>query len=591
MKIQKKMLIFISLILAVLISTTAIYLNLQDQTTEQSVGKFELLLNSEKASQITNVHVSEAKRSIQYTYNNESYKVQYPEGNYLVEKDILQKLEKADGEVNFTNKVEQGVIDKVLESLLPISILLAVGVIAMKQMSKPNTLVYVEKEQTTFKDLAGYPYVKEEIQEAVHYLNNATEYARFTTKPLKGLLMEGPPGNGKTLFAKAIAGESNTPFFQISASDIEDKYVGSGSKKIENIFKEVRKKVKESGKAILFIDELDAIGSKRENRSVQETNQTINKLLTELDGFEKETNILVIGATNLASNLDTALTRSGRFDRIINVPKPNLNDRKEIIELYLRKKGEVVDPELFEENYAYTLAQQTEGMCNADLDKLINVEASILAYKQEKSVIDRECLREAFTKMVAGLKTDHKVRQEDRELIAYHEAGHAVAQILTNPEGYKSVAYITITPHGQSLGHVVPVSEDRVLLKKSDLENELKVLLAGRAVEDIILEGDYTTGAAQDLQQANKKLLSYVTKYGMSEDVENLFIEQVDENNAIVQQELRSIRGRLYNDTKTMIKENWNLIESITNELLIKETIDQPRLKEICDQYNNIVAV
>lgn len=543
-----------------------------------SITEFVQQMEDGNPEKIKKIFVSEDSQVFTYTVKGEKHTVDYPYNFLTQNEDFMNSLVKNKVKIEF--KANTLLAFTTFMQTAFTFLLLGFILYMFRSMFSGSftTIEEVKNEKVTFKDIAGYHYVKEELKEIVDFLHNASNYEKYTNKLPKGILLEGPPGNGKTLFAKAIAGESNTPFFHFSASDIEDKYVGSGAQKLDRIFKIIKKRAKESGKAILFIDEIDAVGLKREKRTVVETNQTINKLLTELDGFDKDTNIMVIAATNLASMLDTALTRSGRFDRTIQIPKPNLKDREEVIKLYLGRKKDILHEEVEKENYSYTLAQQTAGFCNADIDTLIN-EASLIAKKEKKEKIDIKCLREGFTKIVAGLKTEHALSEEDRKIIAYHEAGHATALLLTSPKKYKSIAYITITPYGQSLGHVAQANDTQVLVKKSALENQIKMTLAGRAVEEKILNGDYTTGAASDLQQANEMILGYISKFGMSEGEQNLFIEQVDENKNVIQKESKILRERLYTETKELIESHFDIVEKIAEHLLQHESIEQYELE------------
>lgn len=562
----------------VLVSGYFIY-EQQTKTKEedQSVTSFARFMETEAVKEMEEVTILDNENKLTYLHKNIEYTVDYPRSYLTENQHILETFAKHEIDVT----VEKGAGNTVLlvAEIIRILFFILIFYIVFKMLADTFTTMdvkEVEDEKVTFKDIAGYEYVKEELAEIVDFLKNPEDYARYTDRMPKGVLLEGPPGNGKTLFAKAVAGETDTPFFQISASDIEDKYVGSGARRVEKIFKTVRKRAEESGKVILFIDEIDAVGMKREARTVQETNQTINKLLTEMDGFEKDTRVVIIAATNLSSSLDTALTRSGRFDRIIAIERPNMQEREAVVLLYLKKKEALIHPEVYNEQYAHVIAQQTEGFSNADLDKLVN-EASLLAKKKKADTIDIKTLREAFTKIVAGVQTNRYVSEEDKKIVAYHEAGHAMVQIMTSEKGYKGVAYITITPHGQSLGHVSPVSDERQL-RKSDLENRIKVALAGRAVEEKILSGDYTVGAASDLQQANQFLLGYVAKYGMSETNQNLYIENLDENKQLVQHETKFVREKLYAQTKEMVEHHFDIVEKVALHLLMHMSLEQHEL-------------
>lgn len=547
---------------------------------DQSITAFVNFIKTDDAKKMKEVTVFDQDNKLTYELDKVVVTVDYPKSFLTENSETLDRLAELEIDVAFEKGMGSNML--VFFEFFRIGIFILLFVFIFRMMGDSfitPTLSEVEGETVTFKDIAGYEYVKEELAEIIDFLNNPKEFEKYTKKMPKGVLLEGPPGNGKTLFAKAVAGETKTPFFQISAADIEDKYVGSGAKRVEKIFKTVRKKAEESGKVILFIDEIDAVGMKRESRTVQETNQTINKLLTEMDGFDKDTKVIIIAATNLSVMLDSALTRSGRFDRIIAIERPSIEEREAVINLYLNKKGDLIAEEVYQENYAHVLAQQTEGFSNADLDKLVN-EASLIAKKKNADKMDVKTLREGFTKIVAGVQTNRKVSDEDKRIVSYHEAGHAVAQMMTSTKGYKGVAYITVTPHGQSLGHVSPISEER-LARKSDIENRIIVALAGRAVEDVILKGDYTVGAANDLQQANQLLLGYVTKYGMSMNNENLFIEDLDENKGLVQNETKIVREALYNQTQSLISKHFDMVEIIAQRLLENPSLEQHDLPEL----------
>lgn len=586
---KKKMYRTLQIVIVLLIILKVFGVFDPEKQPTMTTTEFLQIVDSEKIKDMKNVVIKERSNEITFTYDKKKKDVKFPRGEYIYEMKLLEKFAKNDINVKIDNGVTMtdrffNVI-AILTNLAFFGIIILIVYMFSKQAGSflgDTNMEEVEEEKVTFKDIAGYKYVKEELQEVVDFLTKPEDFNKYTDKAPKGILLEGPPGNGKTFFAKALAGETNTPFFQMSASDIEDMFVGSGARKLDSMFKRVKAKAKKDGKAILFIDEIDAVGMKREKRTVVETNQTINKLLTELDGFDKESNILIVAATNLASSLDPALTRSGRFDRVIRVDRPNVKEREAVISLYLEKRGDLVAKEVYEEKYAAVVAKQTEGFCNADLDKLVN-ESALMARKLKKDHIDIEAIRSAYTKIIAGIQKEQGISDEEKRIVAYHEAGHAVAQILTNESGVESVAYITITPYGDSLGHVSPVSKDRSLTRKSHLENEIKVLLAGRAVEDKILNGDYTTGAASDLQKANQMILMYITKLGMSDLAENLFIENIDENNTEVQKQAKALRDRLYKETKEIIETHYDMVEKIATTLLEKEAIDQHELATILE--------
>lgn len=577
---KKKRAILLFILLVMIVSANAFHMN-KNKPKELSYTIFLKQMDEKLVEKIEDVKFNQDENMFTYKIKEKEYEVTFPWGVQNKKELLFEQLKENDKELELIKGNKSFIL--YLFEFFRIAILIVLIYFIYKMFSGTLSkfdVAEIKDEKAKFDDIAGYRFVKEEMKELVDFLNYPEKYEKFTQKPPKGVLFEGPPGNGKTLFAKAVAGETDTAFFQISASDIEDMYVGSGARRLQKVFKKVKEKAKEKGKAILFIDEIDAVGMKREKRTVIETNQTINKLLTELDGFDKETNVLVIGATNLASVLDDALTRSGRFDRIVTIPKPNRKDRKEVFNLYLEKKRDIIESEVFDENYADVLASQTEGFCNADIDKLIN-ESAIIARKRELEKINIACLRESFTRTVAGVKMEHFLSEEDKKIIAYHESAHAIMQIVTSPYGYRGVAYITITPYGQSLGHVVPVSNPSTLLKKKDLENEIKVMLAGRAVEEKILNGNPTTGAAGDLQQANRKLTSYVKHYGLSEELENYFSEAFDESNKEIQRAVKNIRDRIYKETKSLVDTHFDMIEALAEHLMEHENVDQHELPKI----------
>ncbi|PGK52448.1 hypothetical protein CN918_32200 [Priestia megaterium] len=552
------------------------------QVKKISVTEFENVLDSKQAKNIKEIALYDNTGVMRYKIDKKEYEVKLPM-NYIKENSKMVETFK-EKKIKFTVKTEQNLfstfanVTRVLFTLLIIYFLYKIA----EDYFKKIEIEEVKGEKITFEDVAGSSSVKTEFKDIIDYYKDPHANKDFKEDLPKGILLEGPPGNGKTYFAKALAGECGIPFFQKSASDLEGKYVGVGSENIGKLFTVVRQRAKEAGGAILFLDELDSIAAKREMRTVVETTQTINKLLTEMDGFAKDSNVIIIAATNLVSSLDEAVIRPGRFDRIIHIGKPTFEERKEVLSMYLNKKKERVEEEVYKEDFVATLAKISEGFSNAKLANLIK-ESSVLARRKGKTTIGIQELREGFTKIVAGVKRNEALDENDKKVVAYHEAGHAVAQILTSPLGVNGVAYITITPYGQSLGHVSPISpESRIYEKrKSSLEKQVMVMLAGRAVEDKLLSGDYTVGAANDLYQANQILLQYVVKFGMAESEENLFINELDENTPLVRRQVKHIRERLYRETKTLIERHFDIVEKIANHLIEHESIEQYELTSL----------
>lgn len=559
---------------------------LEHRYKPQSLTEFINVLKSERISEIEYVHNYESEAILRYKIGDEYFAVKYPSLYLSFNPEILDILTEHNIEMDFKNNpMKLG--RSILSGLSSVLILFLLFMLVKYMVSTTSEDIYVTKStdaKETFKDIAGYERLKEELKEYVDMLKNPESYKKYHVNVPKGLLLTGPPGNGKTLCARVIAGESNTPFFHISASRIEHKFVGSGSRRLEKVLRDVKKQSKEHGRAILFIDEIDAIGIAREKRTVVESNQTLNTLLTAMDGFDKDDHILFIAATNLADKLDPALVRAGRFDKTINVPQPDLKDRKAIFSLYLNQRKDIIDPKVLEEDFVNTIAVLTQGKCGADIKQIVN-DACSLAHRYKKPSVDAECMREALIRNTVGIESDYNPSEEELRIVAYHEAGHAVARCLLHPKGAKSVAYITVKPYNKALGHVAPIDDDSALWRKSLLENRVKMLLAGRVVEEKILDGDYTTGAADDLRQVNRILLTYVTKYGMAEDVKNLFTEDVKEDDEQVQKSVAKLRNSMYEETKSLIYDNFELVKRIATYLIEQKFMDQETLFQVVDEY------
>jgi cell division protease FtsH len=539
--------------------------------------KFEQLVNEDK---IENILVKETLNELTYSTKNNIYKMRILRNYFEINPAVLETLKKNEVDVTITSGVNAGNLISQLVSVLILVVIMFYLFKMLNGMNKVN-LENIKKEGTKFDDVGGLDNVKKELKTLVAYLKDPEALREYVDKIPKGILFEGDPGNGKTLLARVIAGESDTPFFYISGADIEGSYVAQGAGRVGNIFKQVKKAAKEHGKAILFIDELDSIGTKREKRTVVETGQTINKILTELDGFNQNENVLVIGATNLASQLDSALVRSGRFDRIIKIPMPGLADRKKILDLYLSKKIEKVDPKIFDINYVEVMAKQTEGFSGADLERLVN-DAALLAF-ENRGLVDIKSLRESFLGIVMGLPREGAMSAEDEKIVAYHEAAHAVIAMATSNIGVHAVSYGTIKAYGQFGGHVSIVDDPTFLYKKSDFSKIIPQLLAGRAIEDRILNGDYTSGASNDLMKVNKLIYRYIVEYGMSSSNENLYIDTTltDLKSDWIQNEVKEIRDKMYAETKLLVEDNFEEIEILTNYLLEHKEIDQDKLIEL----------
>ena len=435
----------------------------------------------------------------------------------------------------------------VIMGLLPVLLLFGVGYIFLRRMqAQGQGLFSVRKskaelydkgeEDTTFDDVAGADSAKEELREIIKFLKSPERFERLGGKVPKGVLLVGPPGTGKTLLARAVAGEADVPFFSVSGSDFMEMFVGVGASRVRDMFSEA----KETSPAIIFIDELDSIGRKRGagmGGGHDEREQTLNQLLSELDGFEENEGIVVMAATNRPDILDSALTRPGRFDRQITVDLPTQKSRHEILKIHARDKP------LSEEINLEEIARSTPGFSGADLENLLN-EAALLAGRYEHEEIEPADIEEARDKVMMGLKREGMALDEqDKKLLAYHEAGHAiVAAVLPNAD---PVHKVTIVPRGQAMGVTQQLPEkDKYLYREDYLLDRLAVIMGGRAAEEIIFDSP-TSGAENDLKQVRKMARKMVLDWGMGERFKHISLGE-DQGNVFLGEELA--KGRDYSD-------------------------------------------
>ncbi len=441
-----------------------------------------------------------------------------------------------------------------------------------------------KKEKTTFKDVAGLEGAKEEVKEIVDFLKNTDKYTKLGGKIPKGVLLVGPPGTGKTLLAKAVAGEAKVPFFSLSGSDFVEMFVGVGASRVRDLFK----KAKEKSPSIIFIDEIDAIGRARGKNNItggnDERENTLNQLLTEMDGFGSKDNVIVIGATNRADVLDKALLRAGRFDRQIFVDLPDLNERKEIFQVHLKplKLADDVDVDF--------LAKQTPGFSGADIANVCN-EAALIAARKNKEKVDRQDFLDAVDRIIGGLEKKNKViKPEEKRRVAHHEAGHATASWLL--EHAHPLVKVTIVPRGQSLGAAWYLPEERLLVEKEQMLDEIAATLAGRAAEEIIF-GNISTGALNDLEKVTKQARAMVTIYGLNEKIGNLtyydstgqeygFTKPYSEKTAeLIDEEISKLIEGQYQRVKELLSKNKDKLKKLAEKLLEKEVIFKEDLEEI----------
>lgn len=511
------------------------------------------------------------------------------------------KLEKAvnEGKLKDFNFLQKNNWSDILISLLPIIIIIAVWIFIMRKMSggggggqifnigKSKAKLFDEKTdiKTTFKDVAGLEGAKEEIQEIVEFLKNPEKYTNLGGKIPKGALLVGPPGTGKTLLAKAVAGEAQVPFFSLSGSDFVEMFVGVGASRVRDLFKQA----KEKSPAIIFIDEIDAVGRARGKSNMSggndERENTLNQLLTEMDGFGTNSNVIVLAATNRADVLDKALMRAGRFDRQIFVDLPDIRERAEIFKVHLAplKKIEGLDTDF--------LAKQTPGFSGADIANVCN-EAALIAARNNKTAVDKQDFLDAVDRIVGGLEKKNKiVTPEEKKAIAIHEAGHATVSWML--EHAAPLIKVTIVPRGQSLGAAWYLPEERLIVRPDQMLDEMCATMGGRAAEKVTFNR-ISTGALSDLEKVTKQARAMVTVYGLNEKIGNVtyydstgqseysFSKPYSEETAkVIDEEISTLIESQYQRAIEILEENKDKLNQLADILIEKEVIFKDDLEAI----------
>ena len=513
----------------------------------------------------------------------------------------LDTLQKAADDAGVNIKVKQesssGTWISIIMSFLPLVIVIAFFSMMMNQgggargaMSFGKNKAKTQSEgnvKVRFSDVAGAEEEKQELVEVVDFLKNPKKYKALGARIPAGVLLEGPPGTGKTLLAKAVAGEAGVPFFSISGSDFVEMFVGVGASRVRSLFEDAKK----AERAIIFIDEIDAVGRRRGagmGGGNDEREQTLNQLLIEMDGFEGNESIIVIAATNRSDVLDPALLRPGRFDRKVLVGQPDVKGREAILRVHAKNKPLADDVDL------KVVAQQTPGFVGADLENVLN-EAALVAARRDKKVIDASDIDEAEDRVIAGpSKKDKSVSQRDRELVAFHEAGHTiVGLVLSNA---RVVHKVTIVPRGRAGGYMIALpKEDQMLLSKDDMKEQLAGLMGGRVAEEIIFNVQ-TTGASNDFEQASQMARAMVTEYGMSDKLgpvqyegsHSMMTGQLSpeksyspETAQMIDDEVRALLNDARNKAADIINENRETHKLIAEALLKYETLDAAQIKSI----------
>jgi len=559
---------------------------------EISWSLFRSLVESEQVAQVT------VKDNVAQAVLNDgsTLTAQLPQDVTLYSKLLDENVPEVQYEPDSTGSIWT----TILVSMLPIVLLIAVWVYIMRRtqagggalafgQSKAK-LVRPESTEVTFADVAGIDEVKEEVEEIVDYLKDPKRFGKLGAEVPKGVLLIGAPGTGKTLLAKAIAGEAKVPFFSISGSDFVEMFVGVGAARVRDMFE----KAKSSAPCIIFIDEIDAVGRKRGaglGGGHDEREQTLNQLLAEMDGFQPNRGIILLAATNRPDVLDPALLRPGRFDRRITAPRPDLKGREEILKVHLRNKKIADDVD------TAILARRTPGFVGADLRNLCN-EAALLAARDDKEAVEMVDFEEATDRVIAGVRRKGIVLGADvRERIAYHESGHALVGWLL-PHAYP-VHKISIIPRGDgSLGFTLQLPlEDKYIVSEDELRDTLVTLFGGRAAEELVF-AELTTGAHDDLKKATDLAKRMVVEYGMSEKLGPISLarERVDvflgeeivksdehseELSALVDGEIRSLIVRSYEKAKGLLKSNRSVLDRLASELLDREVIAGAELETL----------
>ena len=565
------------------------------------INKREVLVYLSRDARIKDEHKSSNSNSIfSVASRNPNYKFEF--GDLQNFENNLSKInENLNPKIEISYVTKQNIWGDILISMLPFIVIIAIWIFIMRRMSggatggggqifsigksKAKLFDANSKVKVTFEDVAGLEGAKEEVQEIVDFLKNPKKYTALGGKIPKGALLIGSPGTGKTLLAKAVAGEAKVPFFSLSGSDFVEMFVGVGASRVRDLFK----KAKEKSPSIIFIDEIDAIGRARGKSnftgSNDERENTLNQLLTEMDGFGTNTNVIVIAATNRADVLDKALMRAGRFDRQIYVDLPDVRERKKIFEVHLKplKKSSSVDVDF--------LSKQTPGFSGADIANVCNEAALIAARKNKKSVGKQDFL-DAVDRIVGGLEKKNKIiTEEEKKAVAFHEAGHATVSWML--EHAAPLVKVTIVPRGRSLGAAWYLPEERLIVRPEQMLDEMCATLGGRAAEKVIFN-KISTGALSDLEKVTKQARAMVTVYGLNDKVGNLtyydssngneygFTKPYSEQTAeTIDKEISSIIEKQYQRAIRILKKNKKKLIQLAEVLLTKEVIFKDNLEEI----------
>lgn len=596
---KKPLIYYYAVVMAVLLLFNFLFMPWAAQRQIKEVG-YETFMDMTADGDIGRVEIDQAENQIVFTDKEES--AVYKTG-MVDDPDLTQRLYEADAQ--FSGQiVEQTspVVTALLSWVLPILIFIGIGQYMSKRMmkkasggsdsmifgmGKSNAKVYVKSsEGIRFSDVAGEDEAKENLSEIVDYLHDPSKYREIGASMPKGILLVGPPGTGKTMLAKAVAGESNVPFFSMSGSEFVEMFVGMGASKVRDLFRQA----KEKAPCIVFIDEIDAIGQKRDGRvgGNDEREQTLNQLLTEMDGFESNNGVIILAATNRPESLDPALTRPGRFDRRVPVELPDLKGREEILKVHAKKIR------LDESADLSSIARMASGASGAELANIVN-EAALRAVREGRRYVTQADLEESIEVVIAGYQKKNSIlTDQEKKIVAYHEIGHAL--VAARQTACAPVQKITIVPRTSgALGYTMQVEEgNHYLMSQEELENKIATLTGGRAAEEIVFQ-TASTGASNDIEQATKLARSMITRYGMSRDFDMVAMETVTnqylggdtslccsaETQAQIDRQVVELVKRQHEKAASILMQSRDKLDELADYLYSKETISGEEFMEI----------
>ena len=590
-KQNKKLLLSMitSIVLIVIIIAGVIFYNENNAKEEENTLAYTDLIKEISYGNIEKVELTTGSRNAKVKLRNEEEEktALIPDTEAFIT--LIQEKVAEGNEIELIQKPQSffAQLPSTLFSILPTLIMVALFIMIFKMQGLGEKgKVYDETERRTkisFDDVAGLEEEKQELIEIVDFLKRPEKYTKMGARVPKGVLLYGKPGTGKTLIAKAIAGEADVPFISMSGSEFIEMFAGLGASRVRKLFEKARK----LAPCIVFIDEIDAIGSRRTSNSGAETenNQTLNQLLVEMDGFSSEETIIVLAATNRPEMLDKALLRPGRFDRQITIPNPDLNGRLDILKIHSK------DKKLSDDVNLESIAEDTAGFTGAELENILN-EAAIVATKNKHEEIENDDIEEAVKKVTVGLeKKGRVISDKDKRLTAYHEAGHAVVSRYLPTQ--TNVKEVSIIPRGVAGGYTMyKTNEDKYYISKTEMQEKLIALLGGRAAERLVLD-DISTGASNDIEVATQIARDMVTKYGMSDKLGpidfqgkepyemQMFGENIGDE---IGEEVKTLIDTAYNDAIILLKEHRDKLDKIAETLLQKEKINEQEFNQIFEE-------